>query len=174
VARCFCAWISPLELLWEAQNRARSRLTTSGRFAHPAVQLDRPFGHRPSGAERMDLQFRSELFNLFNIVNIGLLTSSADRVSARFPRLPGRRGRFSSRLSSSTQRRKSRSTDCRMDIQPPSDQASVPMRRTGRMNLSRFSICSRILASLAIVTIPSVAAQDHLFSNETKQKAEGR
>jgi hypothetical protein len=31
-----------------------------------------PFGHRRSGAERMDLQFRSELFNLFNIVNMGL------------------------------------------------------------------------------------------------------
>ena len=31
-----------------------------------------PFGRRPSGAERMDLQFRSEFFNLFNIVNMGL------------------------------------------------------------------------------------------------------
>jgi hypothetical protein len=31
-----------------------------------------PFGHRPSGAERMNLQFRSGLFNLFNIVNMGL------------------------------------------------------------------------------------------------------
>jgi hypothetical protein len=31
-----------------------------------------PFGHRRSGAERMDLQFRSEFFNLFNIVNMGL------------------------------------------------------------------------------------------------------
>jgi len=31
-----------------------------------------PLGHRPSGAERMDLQFRSELFNLFNIVSMGL------------------------------------------------------------------------------------------------------
>ena len=31
-----------------------------------------PFGHRRSGAERMDLQFRAELFNLFNIVNLGL------------------------------------------------------------------------------------------------------
>jgi Carboxypeptidase regulatory-like domain/TonB dependent receptor len=33
---------------------------------------DTPFGRRKSGAERMDLQFRSELFNLFNIVNMGL------------------------------------------------------------------------------------------------------
>ncbi|MBT9332297.1 TonB-dependent receptor [Paracidobacterium acidisoli] len=33
---------------------------------------DTPFGHRRSGAELMDLQFRSELFNLFNIVNMGL------------------------------------------------------------------------------------------------------
>jgi hypothetical protein len=31
-----------------------------------------PFGRRPSGAERMDLQFRTEFFNLFNIVNMGL------------------------------------------------------------------------------------------------------
>ena len=31
-----------------------------------------PFGRRKSGAERMDLQFRSEFFNLFNIVNMGL------------------------------------------------------------------------------------------------------
>jgi hypothetical protein len=31
---------------------------------------DTPFGHRSSGAERMDLQFRTELFNLFNIVNM--------------------------------------------------------------------------------------------------------
>jgi hypothetical protein len=30
------------------------------------------FGHRRSGAEFMDLQFRSEFFNLFNIVNMGL------------------------------------------------------------------------------------------------------
>ncbi len=33
---------------------------------------DTPFGHRKSGAERMDLQFRTELFNLFNIVTMGL------------------------------------------------------------------------------------------------------
>ena len=31
---------------------------------------DTPFGRRKSGAERMDLQFRTELFNLFNIVNM--------------------------------------------------------------------------------------------------------
>ena len=32
-----------------------------------------PFGHRRSGAEKMDLQFRSEFFNLFNItLNMGL------------------------------------------------------------------------------------------------------
>jgi hypothetical protein len=33
---------------------------------------DTPFGERKSGAERMDLQFRAELFNLFNIVTMGL------------------------------------------------------------------------------------------------------
>jgi TonB dependent receptor len=31
-----------------------------------------PIGHRSSGIERMDLQFRAEFFNLFNIVNMGL------------------------------------------------------------------------------------------------------
>jgi hypothetical protein len=37
-----------------------------------AVIKDTPFGKRSSGAERMDLQFRGEFFNLFNIVNMGL------------------------------------------------------------------------------------------------------
>jgi Carboxypeptidase regulatory-like domain len=37
-----------------------------------AMIKDTPFGHRPSGAERIDLQFRGEFFNLFNIVNMGL------------------------------------------------------------------------------------------------------
>jgi len=31
-----------------------------------------PIGHRESGLERADLQFRAEFFNLFNIVNMGL------------------------------------------------------------------------------------------------------
>jgi hypothetical protein len=31
-----------------------------------------PIGHRESGMERADLQFRGEFFNLFNIVNMGL------------------------------------------------------------------------------------------------------
>jgi hypothetical protein len=31
-----------------------------------------PIGHRSSGAERMDLQFRGEFFNVFNVVNMGL------------------------------------------------------------------------------------------------------
>jgi hypothetical protein len=31
-----------------------------------------PIGHRASGLERADLQFRGEFFNLFNIVNLGL------------------------------------------------------------------------------------------------------
>lgn len=33
---------------------------------------DTPLGRRTSGAERMDIQFRGEFFNLFNIVNMGL------------------------------------------------------------------------------------------------------
>ena len=33
---------------------------------------DTPFGRRKSGAERVSLQFRSEFFNLFNIVTMGL------------------------------------------------------------------------------------------------------
>jgi hypothetical protein len=33
---------------------------------------DTPFGSRKSGTELMDLQFRAEFFNLFNIVNMGL------------------------------------------------------------------------------------------------------
>ena len=37
-----------------------------------ALIKDTPFGRRPSGAEGMDLQFRTEFFNLFNIVNMGL------------------------------------------------------------------------------------------------------
>jgi hypothetical protein len=37
-----------------------------------ALIKDTPFGRRSSGAERMDLQFRSEFFNLFNIVTMGL------------------------------------------------------------------------------------------------------
>ena len=37
-----------------------------------ALIKDMPFGRRRSGAELMDLQFRSEFFNLFNIVNMGL------------------------------------------------------------------------------------------------------
>jgi hypothetical protein len=37
-----------------------------------ALIKDTPFGRRKSGSERMDLQFRSEFFNLFNIVDMGL------------------------------------------------------------------------------------------------------
>ncbi|MGA2084651.1 MAG: TonB-dependent receptor [Terracidiphilus sp.] len=37
-----------------------------------ALIKDTPFGHRKSGAELMSLQFRSEFFNLFNIVTMGL------------------------------------------------------------------------------------------------------
>ena len=36
-----------------------------------ALIKDTPFGRRKSGAEVMDLQFRSEFFNLFNIVDLG-------------------------------------------------------------------------------------------------------
>jgi hypothetical protein len=37
-----------------------------------SLMKDTPFGKRHSGAEAVDLQFRSEFFNLFNIVNMGL------------------------------------------------------------------------------------------------------
>ncbi|MGB6691449.1 MAG: carboxypeptidase regulatory-like domain-containing protein [Terracidiphilus sp.] len=37
-----------------------------------AMIKDTPFGLRKSGAELVDLQFRSEFFNLFNIVDMGL------------------------------------------------------------------------------------------------------
>jgi len=37
-----------------------------------ALIKDTPFGSRKSGTELMDLQFRAEFFNLFNIVNMGL------------------------------------------------------------------------------------------------------
>ena len=37
-----------------------------------ALIKDTPFGRRSSGIELVDLQFRSEFFNLFNIVNMGL------------------------------------------------------------------------------------------------------
>lgn len=59
----------------------RGRFGTLGRntFRGPAFYnydfaliKDTPFGSRKSGAELMDLQFRSEFFNLFNIVNMGL------------------------------------------------------------------------------------------------------
>jgi hypothetical protein len=52
-----------------------------------ALIKDTPFGRRPSGAERMDMQFRAEFFNLFNIVNMGLpaniLTGSGFGVISR-------------------------------------------------------------------------------------------
>ncbi len=41
-----------------------------------ALIKDTPLGERPSGAERTDLQFRAEFFNLFNIVNMGLPTNT--------------------------------------------------------------------------------------------------
>jgi Carboxypeptidase regulatory-like domain len=37
-----------------------------------AVLKSTPIGHRSSGLERTDLQFRAEFFNIFNIVNMGL------------------------------------------------------------------------------------------------------
>ena len=37
-----------------------------------ALIKDTPFGRRSGGAERIDLQFRTEFFNLFNIVNMDL------------------------------------------------------------------------------------------------------
>jgi hypothetical protein len=37
-----------------------------------ALIKDTAFGRRKNGVEKVDLQFRSEFFNLFNIVNMGL------------------------------------------------------------------------------------------------------
>jgi len=63
----------------------QGRLGTLGRnsFRGPAFYnfdfaliKDTPLGRRPSGAERVDLQFRSEFFNLFNIVTMGLPTNT--------------------------------------------------------------------------------------------------
>jgi hypothetical protein len=47
-----------------------------------AMIKDTPIGRRASGAERVDVQFRSEFFNLFNIVNMGL-PSNILQVDAR-------------------------------------------------------------------------------------------
>ncbi len=45
---------------------------------------DTPFGpSRDSGAERMDLQFRAEFFNLFNIVTMGLPSNILQRLRLR-------------------------------------------------------------------------------------------
>jgi hypothetical protein len=61
--------------------RNQGRFGTLGRntFRGPAYYdfdfaliKDTPFGRRKSGAERVDMQFRGEFFNLFNIVNMGL------------------------------------------------------------------------------------------------------
>jgi hypothetical protein len=41
-----------------------------------ALIKDTPIGRRRNGAEWMALQFRSEFFNLFNIVNMGLPTNT--------------------------------------------------------------------------------------------------
>jgi hypothetical protein len=43
-----------------------------------AIIKDTPFGTRRSGVERVDLQFRGEFFNLFNIVDMGLPANIID------------------------------------------------------------------------------------------------
>ncbi len=43
-----------------------------------ALIKDTPFGRRKSGAERIDMQFRGEFFNLFNVVNMGLPANIVD------------------------------------------------------------------------------------------------
>jgi hypothetical protein len=43
-----------------------------------ALIKDTPFGERKSGVELVDLQFRSEFFNIFNIVNMGLPANIID------------------------------------------------------------------------------------------------
>ena len=64
-------------------NQGRFGLLGRNTFRGPAFYnfdfafiKDTPFGRRNSGAELMDLQFRAELFNLFNIVNMGLPTNT--------------------------------------------------------------------------------------------------
>jgi len=62
-----------------------------------------PFGRRKSGAELVSLQFRSEFFNLFNIVTMGLPpTSSPVPALARSARPPATPARFSYLSSWST------------------------------------------------------------------------
>ena len=75
-------FLSSCPFIWQAERgRTRACLARSGRdsFRGPAYYnfdfafiKDTPFGERRSGAERMDLQYRAEFFNLFNIVNMGL------------------------------------------------------------------------------------------------------
>jgi hypothetical protein len=56
------------------------------------------------GAERMDLQFRGEFFNMFNIVNMGLPANIlAGSGLGRYPKRPAHRGKFSCLLRSSTE-----------------------------------------------------------------------
>jgi hypothetical protein len=62
-----------------APNQGRFGMLGRNTFRGPAYYdydfamiKDTPFGRRSSGAERIDLQFRGEFFNLFNIVNMGL------------------------------------------------------------------------------------------------------
>jgi hypothetical protein len=70
----------PIHLVAGGTGPNQGRFGTLGRdtFRGPAFYnfdfaliKDTPFGRRSSGAERMDLQFRSEFFNLFNIVTMG-------------------------------------------------------------------------------------------------------
>ncbi len=82
---------------WAATLSAGPPSTTS---TSPLIK-DTPFGRRKSGAERVDLQFRSEFFNLFNIVTMGLPAnilngSGFGEISAK---PPATRARFSFRSS---------------------------------------------------------------------------
>ncbi len=62
-----------------------------------------PFGRRRSGAERTDLQFRGEFFNVFNIVNMGLPANTINGSGfGVISKTAGNSRQISSRSSSST------------------------------------------------------------------------
>ena len=62
-----------------------------------ALIKNTPFGRRSSGIELLDLQFRAEFFNIFNIVTWGCpLTPSREPASEKSAAPPEPRARFNS------------------------------------------------------------------------------